>query len=419
MPSKVIIRCAQEGITLEEALNRLPKQTSGLYITIDVTGLDEEIQKDVGIFTPSSADSPRLNLNPQEHRTWGIDFPLNIRAVPTLCVALENASVISDPLHNMLSIAESGASWATNEHKDRFLVGAAIRHSSGGFIPPHSMPIVANTSDTLFLAGSHLPIPPLEILEPAARFRFGEESLVPFAPNLHVVARGGLGVQWIRWGKSSIAHAGSIGVALSPQTGSLIQWSANCFDGGLRVGDGGSIDIDEAVFNDCTVALEGFGRNERNFRRIAATNTYFAGHRGDYYGLDLRLRSCAPFGTQITTNYSGYCDLENVEILNGTGDGLRFWGGSNQHRLRNAVIDNCEGNAVSLRNTHLIMQEVHGVGSKGAGLFAAEDAHAKIVGDASVRGTTEIDGMGSLENRSWSEIPLAEFSEQAAARIYR
>lgn len=421
-PSRVIIHCKNEGISFVEALRRIPPKTHGLFVTIDPTGLDEDIEEDINILTPASADQPLLNLNPTFHRTWAIDYPLSIRAVPELCQVLSSeAHVIADPRHNMLSVIDPKSNWEDDAHKDRFLVGQATPHS-GGFIPPTPLPIIANDSNTLILAGSSPPVPPFEILGPGAHLRFGANPTggIPFNSFLNIVARCSLGVQWIRWGLSSVAPKGGLGLSLHPRGGTYVNWSSNRFDIGLRVGDGGSVDIDEAVFNDVPVAFEGFGSNERNFRRIAATRVNFAGHRGDYFGLDLRLRGCTPFGTQTTTNYSGYADIENAEIIGSQGDGLRFRGGSGQHRLRNTVISECSGNAVvCTRNTHLIMQNVHGEGNDGAGLYIRDGGQVQVVGSTDVSGASEINAGGSLGEQPWSAVPIAEFSPQTAVRVHR
>lgn len=319
----------------------------------------------------------------------------------------------------MFDVQDTSQSWTVDQHKDRWLVGAATAFGPG-FIPPTPMPIISNTANTLVVAGSTTPNAPYEILEHGARLRFGAAPAggIPFRFPFTIHGLGGFGCQWIRFGLSTAAAASTFqSVHVASTTPTLVSLADCRFDAGLRVGRGSSIDIDEGVFNGGFFAFEG-ADGTRNLRRGVFSSVNFSSHFGNFFGSDLRIRSCGPFpGT--TTNYDGLMDLDGIEILNGTGDGLRIRGGLGQWRVKDAVISSCAGHAISLRATNLILDNVSGSGNTSAGLFIRDGAQCQVVGTVNVNlGATEVDAGGALGNQLWSAVPFAEHTGATSVRVF-
>ena len=359
---------------------------------IDVTGLSDSREVLHGLVTPRTAGRDSFNLAPA-HPTFLVETPWMLRAVMPTVLAIPTYSVTTEAVHDMVAITVPGATWTTDQWAGFMLGGSGL--FEGGAID-------RNSGDTLWVAYAGPLTGPLAIWDYGASLEYGtSDPLSSFQPALDLHSYGMSLVQGIRFSTLGTGAA----VRVEARGGGFLYLSNCRFDGGLQLRGPGSVIMDSCYVN----GLLGFDNGvEVSMRRSAVYDALAVSHGANVYYLNNRIRASGPVGHGGTGSFVGTFEVQECEILDGTGNGVEYTGGP-RSSVRDTVISGCNGDAVFATNPgKLFLSDVQGSGNGGYGLQALDGVQVKAVGGTGVSGDLGEVKAGGLLVDTWANLPLID-----------
>jgi hypothetical protein len=396
-PYRTFYRCMQD----------LPMNADGRVFYIDISGIGTEVRDQVTVsFPPLVGGGGLYNTvtHPlQEFEDAGNNYfregVVNIVASPTVLHSFTPTSQTSDSHTNNKNLVSTGAGWAPDEFKGKFVTN----YTDGMYV------IFGNTEDTLSIGRSSTLSGEIHIVEPSAVLKYGSASRPDYSTFTPHFDFSPLQASLAIWGVGFESPTNTVAVDISVTN--MVQITGCTFDG-IYVRGYNFLEMNGVYTSPGTFVIVGGTTMYCRYSLIDKPGYFDLGSAGAdahvIYNSMVDGADQFPHYLSEGTGYAyqpGSLTMVSTTVVSGTTNGIQVAHGS-PVTLDRVSIKDCPGDAIKVsEGGHLTVRRTYGSGSTGYGINVQNGAQVLLRDTATnVTGDMGDFKVGVLSSDTWANF---------------